>query len=266
MGSYRIIGMNLFLLLLAVEEGLASIKIMSIPPKKRQTERLSQFNMRLLLAVVTTFCISLALAISPVVRYRASHKQMSKQLYDTSQRLLELQRSQEQVLQRVKGQMPVHTSGGRNAMQVVPGAIQCPLNAFILIRTPMGIGAMRFTDEQESTVNSLPIQTADFEWYYDANSSGIFTDPDVLTGKGTVSAKFSPFQSPEHAGMMADEGSELCIRFGSIEIEWSYSRWLYLPNDRLYEVALVNASHISEVDAFAPSLIWCRRGSGAGAD
>jgi hypothetical protein len=190
----------------------------------------------------------------------------------------------------------------RRVLDVSTNAIGCPLETYIVIRTEAGIGAIMFTERTRSRggplgPDSLPNARAKYKWFYRADLSGRFTDPDTQSGDAEVFEKYKvsdledsndpfvissgviqmdeedPSTDEDDSGtgdriVYVDDGSELFVRCGPIALGWSSPLYLYFPgsgpfipmgDEPFVELAVTETDDIAKVDANDPSLIWCAR-------
>jgi len=155
-----------------------------------------------------------------------------------------------------KARIPFEDIG---VLSVGGNAVGCPMNTYVLIRTDKGVGAVIFTEQEDSGVGEPPASRAKYRWFYRAERSGQFTDPGTESGVAEVFEKYRLRKEPDGKLLYEDEGGQLQVRCGPIVLEWSASNWLYLPEHEPCELAIVRTSEIREVDIHDPSLIWCGR-------
>lgn len=144
------------------------------------------------------------------------------------------------------------------------GAVASPLRRFLLIRKGNGICAVKFKNFSYKSDNRPPTMfntrsdtmSAEYDWYYQENVSGVFSDKYVKTGNGTVS--IGPLVG---IGRLAFQTGNAEIVCGPFKFGWYYPDIvaLYLGNksiDQGFEMAPTKWLNIKDIDLNNSSLIW----------
>ena len=137
-------------------------------------------------------------------------------------------------------------------------AVRAPMNTFVLVRNEEGVGAFKFTKEEEYA--EIADGRAEYDWYYMPGIAADFSGSKVINGQGVVFPNLLKELPEQDEPVSLDDYSipgQPLVEFGSINVYWSASRWLYVPEDGKYEFAISSTGNIEDVRIDDPDLIWC---------
>lgn len=133
--------------------------------------------------------------------------------------------------------------------EISGNAIKAPDNKFFLFKSNNKYAAVKFTQPMKKRRSGY-----EYVWYYQADQSGSFTNPNAISGKGVVYEK-RPDEIPL-GGFNDGETSHIkCVNF---RVEWSNGQWVYLWDDTL-QIAQTPFSNIEDVDCFDSNVVWIKR-------
>jgi hypothetical protein len=142
-----------------------------------------------------------------------------------------------------------------------------PLGRFLLIRKDKAVCAVRFTKVQrghdakpETTFNSGEESfSAEYDWYFQEDGSGDFTQPGVLSGHEQLARK--PLKG---IGRLAFQTGQIYVKCGTFDkLLWLYPTWVSFyggsrRGDYGIELAPTKWTEIKEVNVHDPRLKWYR--------
>ena len=142
-----------------------------------------------------------------------------------------------------------------------------PLGRFLLIRKDKRVCAVRFTKAQRghdakpaTTFNSGEESfSAEYDWYFQEDGSGDFTQPGVLSGHEQLAMK--PLKG---IGRLAFQTGQIYVECGAFDkLFWRYPTWVTFygkssRGDYGIELAPTKWTEIQEVNVHDPRLKWYR--------
>lgn len=142
-----------------------------------------------------------------------------------------------------------------------------PLGRFLLIRKDKRVCAVRFTKAQRghdakpgTTFNSGEESfSAEYDWYFQGDGSGDFTQSGVLSGHEQLARK--PLKG---IGRFAFQTGQIYVKCGPFKLRWMFPTRVAFystgvtPGDYGIELAPTKWAEIKEVDVLDPRLKWYR--------
>ena len=154
----------------------------------------------------------------------------------------------------------------RKAAVVFFASVAAPAGKFLLIRKGSDMCAVRFTsfrrghDAKPPTLfwSGAERKFAEFDWYYQGDGSGNFTDKNIQFGHTKL--QLNPTWGYAH---MTFQTGQTAVKCGRIRLVWHYPYIVTIyPGGKLgdfgFELAPTAWDKIDDVDAGSPLLKWYR--------
>lgn len=161
----------------------------------------------------------------------------------------------------------LHESHQRSNATLTRTEASAPLGRFLLIRKDKRVCAVRFTKAQRghdakpgTTFNSGEESfSAEYDWYFQEDGSGDFTQPGLLSGHEQLARK--PLKG---IGRLAFQTGQIYVECGAFDkLFWRYPTWVSFygksrRGDYGIELAPTKWTEIKEVNVHDPRLKWYR--------
>ncbi len=134
-------------------------------------------------------------------------------------------------------------------------AIEVPQGRFFIIKKGDNYAAVKLTERIVKGDGGY-----NYEWYWQNDKSGDFTNKNVIKGKGEVFEKYVRTRGENNSSTVRDAGGIYYIKCKNIKVQWSSSRWIYLNSPTAdIEIALTDKTKIEDIDYLNKDLKWNRK-------
>lgn len=137
-------------------------------------------------------------------------------------------------------------------LQICGLLVQVPFDRVLLVRSPQGIGAVRFDRPKDGA----PVV---YHWRFQSDPQGDLLGADAASGQGEVFQTIATGIDIRSRAVVKSESEQTTLQLGPLQLQWSAPNAITLPANSPLAVALTPARELSEVNAADPDLIWCSR-------
>jgi hypothetical protein len=140
---------------------------------------------------------------------------------------------------------------------LIGNAIKVEEGTYFLVRYKHRYGAIQLLPYDEGAPPGRR-----YEWYYQDDGSGVFTNKQAQHGTGLVKENYKAIEGPDFPNrqVLVLDGPPPNIHCGKIRIQWSLGDWIYFQDSfgmfKDMEIAVTTNNSIGDIDYLDEELQW----------